>query len=120
MVMFFLLLIVAAVAETYASLAYTQEKLGGPEADELGVGIAMILLGLSVFGFSGDIVLTRELFWLEEPYLVYYFVRYGALLLALIGIVKSLSAVYKRTTRLEMEIKELRQREKEAQNRREK
>ena len=111
MLLFFLALIVAAVVLTYVSLAYTQEKLGGPEADELGVGIAMILLGFSVFGFSGDIVLTRELFWMEEPYLVYYFVRYGSLLLALIGIIKSLSAVYKRTNRLENEIKELRQRE---------
>ena len=108
MLLFFLAIIVAAVVLTYVSLAYTQEKLGGPEADELGVGIAMILLGFSVFGFSGDIVLTRELFW---PYLVYYFVRYGSLLLALIGIIKSLSAVYKRTNRLENEIKELRQRE---------
>ena len=42
---------------------------------------------------------------------MYYFVRYGSLLLALIGIIKSLSAVYKRTNRLENEIKELRQRE---------
>ena len=64
MLLFFLAIIVAAVVLTYVSLAYTQEKLGGPEADELGVGIAMILLGFSVFGFSGDIVLTRELFWM--------------------------------------------------------
>lgn len=111
MLLFYLLLIVAAVVVTYGSLAYTQEKLGGPEADELGVGIAMILLGFSVFGFTGDIVLTRELFWMEEPYLAYYFLRYGSLLLALIGIVKSLSAVYKRTSRLESEIEELRRRE---------
>ena len=111
MLLFYLLLIVAAVVVTYGSLAYTQEKLGGPEADELGVGIAMILLGFSVFGFNGDIVLTRELFWMEEPYLAYYFLRYGSLLLALIGIVKSLSAVYKRTSRLESEIEELRRRE---------
>ena len=111
MLLFYLLLIVAAVVVTYGSLAYTQEKLGGPEADELGVGIAMILLGFSVFCFTGDIVLTRELFWMEEPYLAYYFLRYGSLLLALIGIVKSLSAVYKRTSRLESEIEELRRRE---------
>ena len=111
MLLFYLLLIVAAVVVTYGSLAYTQEKLGGPEADELGVGIAMILLGFSVFGFTGDIVLTRELFWMEEPYLAYYFLRYGSLLLALIGIVKSLSAVYKRTSRLESEIEALRRRE---------
>lgn len=111
MLLFYLLLIVAAVVVTYGSLAYTQEKLGGSEADELGVGIAMILLGFSVFGFTGDIVLTRELFWMEEPYLAYYFLRYGSLLLALIGIVKSLSAVYKRTSRLESEIEELRRRE---------
>ena len=111
MLLFYLLLIVAAVVVTYGSLAYTQEKLGGPEADELGVGIAMILLGFSVFGFTGDIVLTRELFWMEETYLAYYFLRYGSLLLALIGIVKSLSAVYKRTSRLESEIEELRRRE---------
>lgn len=120
MLMHFLLIIVLAVVLTYASLTFTQDKLGGKEADELGVGIAMILLGFFVFAVCGEDELLLPERWAEESNLLYYLVRYGFLLVAVIGIVVSLVAIYKRTSRLEIEIRELQQREREAQNRRDK
>lgn len=120
MFLHFLLIVVLAVVLTYASLAFTQEKLGGKEADALGVGIAMILLGFFVFAVSGEDKVLRPVGWEEELSIWYYLVRYGFLLLAVIGIVVSLVAIYKRTTRLEMEINELRQKEIASRSNREK
>ena len=120
MLMHFLVILVLAVVLTYVSLVFTQEKLGGKEADELGVGIAMILLGFFVFAVCGEDELLLPVRWAEESNLLYYLVRYGFLLVAVIGIVVSLVAIYKRTSRLEIEIRELQQREREARNNQEK
>lgn len=109
----FLIIVSLAVVVIYAAVAFAQEKLGGKEADQLGVGIGMILLGFFVFAVCGEDEILLPERWSEETNLLYYLVRYGFLLLAVIGIVNSLAAVYKRAGRLEMEINELRQRERE-------
>ena len=75
------------------------------------MGIALILVGFFVFAICGEDQILLPQPWSEESNLMYYLLRYGFLLLAVTGIIISLAAIYKRTDRLETEIKELRRRE---------
>ena len=110
-IMQILLILVLLVAVTYVSVKLTVDKLGGEESERLGVGIALILVGFFVFAICGEDQILLPQPWSEESNLMYYLLRYGFLLLAVTGIIISLAAIYKRTDRLETEIKELRRRE---------
>ena len=116
-IMQILLILVLLVAVTYVSVKLTVDKLGGEESERLGVGIALILVGFFVFAICGEDQILLPQAWSGDSNLLYYLVRYGALLLAVIGIVVSLVAIYKRTDRLETEIKELRRREMSSRSR---
>lgn len=106
-----LVILVLLVVVPCVSVKLTVDKLGGEESEKLGVGIALILVGFFVFAVCGEDRMLLPEAWSEESNLIYYLLRYGFLSIAVIGIIVSLMAIYKRTDRLETEVKDLRHRE---------